>query len=63
VRPVAKVLKVSARTIDCYVTEGSGPPFVRIGRGRGQVRFVWRDVRAYLAGRREGDDQAGGGAQ
>jgi len=50
---LAEVLKVSVRTIDRYISEGGGPPYVRIGRGRGQLRWRWGDVREWLRQRRE----------
>jgi predicted DNA-binding transcriptional regulator AlpA len=45
---LARALKVSVRTIDRYVSEGGGPPYVRIGRGRGQLRWRWGDVLEWL---------------
>jgi len=49
---LAEVLKVSVRTIDRYVSEGGGPPYVRIGRGRGQLRWRWGDVQEWLRAHR-----------
>jgi excisionase family DNA binding protein len=50
---LAEVLKVSVRTIDRYVAEGSGPPFIRVGRGRGQIRFRWSSVKRWVDDREE----------
>ena len=48
---LGKALNVSTRTIDRWIAEGSGPPFIRLPRGR--LRWRWGDVQAWLAERRE----------
>jgi excisionase family DNA binding protein len=49
---LAEALNVSTRTIDRWVREGTGPPYVRLPRGR--LRWRWGDVEAWLAEHREG---------
>lgn len=46
---VAELLGVTVRTVERWREEGSGPPFVKIGRG---VRYDERDLIAWLAERR-----------
>jgi len=57
-------LNVSTRTIDRWIAEGTGPPYIRLPRNR--LRWRWGDVRAWLEARREsgqpGDEQPPGGA-
>jgi predicted DNA-binding transcriptional regulator AlpA len=48
---LGKALNVSTRTIDRWIAEGSGPPFIRLPRGR--LRWRWGDVQTWLAERRE----------
>jgi excisionase family DNA binding protein len=42
---LAAELKVSRRTLARWRSEGSGPPFVRVGRS---PRYRWADVQAWL---------------
>jgi excisionase family DNA binding protein len=42
---LARELKVSRRTLARWRSEGSGPPFVRVGRS---PRYRWADVQAWL---------------
>ncbi len=49
---LAQALSVSTRTIDRWLADGTGPPYVRLPRGR--LRWRWGDVQAWLAERREG---------
>jgi predicted DNA-binding transcriptional regulator AlpA len=49
---LAKALNVSTRTIDRWIADRSGPPYVRLPRNR--LRWRWGDVRAWLDERREG---------
>jgi predicted DNA-binding transcriptional regulator AlpA len=51
-------LNVSTRTVDRWIAEGSGPPFIRLPRGR--IRYRWGDVRAWVAEHREGGRSPGG---
>jgi predicted DNA-binding transcriptional regulator AlpA len=48
---LGQALNVSTRTIDRWIAEGAGPPYVRLPRGR--LRWRWGDVQAWLAERRE----------
>jgi predicted DNA-binding transcriptional regulator AlpA len=48
---LGKALNVSTRTIDRWIAEGTGPPFIRLPRGR--LRWRWGDVQAWLAEHRE----------
>jgi predicted DNA-binding transcriptional regulator AlpA len=48
----AEALNISSRTIDRWIREGTGPPFIRLSRGT--LRWRWGDVQAWLAERREG---------
>lgn len=48
---LGKALNVSTRTIDRWIAEGSGPPYIRLPRNR--LRWRWGDVQAWLAERRE----------
>jgi predicted DNA-binding transcriptional regulator AlpA len=41
-----------ARTIDQWIADETGPPYIRFPRGR--LRWRWGDVRAWLAEHREG---------
>jgi predicted DNA-binding transcriptional regulator AlpA len=49
---LAAALSVSTRTVDRWIAEGTGPPYVRLPRG--MLRWRWGDVQAWLAERREG---------
>jgi predicted DNA-binding transcriptional regulator AlpA len=49
---LAEALHVSARTVDRWVREGSGPPFIRLPRNR--LRWRWGDVVTWIAEHREG---------
>jgi predicted DNA-binding transcriptional regulator AlpA len=57
---LARALNVSTRTIDRWIAEGSGPPYIRLPRGR--LRWRWRDVRAWLDARRVTGESDQGGA-
>ena len=50
-REAAARLKVALRTVQGWRTRGGGPPFLRLGRGRGAIRYRPEDLEAYLAGR------------
>jgi predicted DNA-binding transcriptional regulator AlpA len=43
-------LNVSTRTIDRWLANGTGPPCIRLPRGR--LRWRWGDVRLWLEQRR-----------
>lgn len=47
---LAAALHVSTRTVDRWIAEGTGPPYVRLPRGT--LRWRWGDVQAWLAERR-----------
>jgi excisionase family DNA binding protein len=47
---LAEALNVSARTVDRWIRDGTGPPYVRLPRGR--LRWRWGDVKQWLAERR-----------
>ena len=47
----AKVLGVSVRTIQGWRVKGGGPVFLKLGNGRGSVRYRLEDIEAYLADR------------
>jgi predicted DNA-binding transcriptional regulator AlpA len=49
---LATALNISTRTVDRWIAEGTGPPYVRLPRGT--LRWRWGDVQAWLAERREG---------
>jgi predicted DNA-binding transcriptional regulator AlpA len=49
---LAEALNISSRTIDRWIREGTGPPYVRLSRGT--LRWRWGDVKVWLAERREG---------
>jgi len=44
-------LNVSTRTIDRWIAEGTGPPYIRLPRNR--LRWRWGDVRVWFEARRE----------
>ena len=43
---LAKALRVSVRTVDRWIADGTGPPYVRLPRGT--LRWRWGDVREWL---------------
>jgi len=43
---LAAALNVSTRTVDRWIAERSGPPYVRLPRNR--LRWRWGDVQAWL---------------
>jgi excisionase family DNA binding protein len=47
---LAQALKISTRTVDRYISEGTGPPYSKLPGG--SVRFRWADVREWLRLRR-----------
>jgi predicted DNA-binding transcriptional regulator AlpA len=49
---LATALNVSTRTVDRWIAEGTGPPYVRLPRG--MLCWRWGDVLQWLAERREG---------
>jgi predicted DNA-binding transcriptional regulator AlpA len=49
---LAQALNVSTRTIDRWLADQTGPPYVRLPRGR--LRWRWGDVQEWLRERREG---------
>jgi predicted DNA-binding transcriptional regulator AlpA len=49
---LGKALNVSTRTIDRWIAEGSGPPLIRLPRGR--LRWRWGDVLRWVEKHREG---------
>jgi excisionase family DNA binding protein len=49
---VAELLKVSAGTLRRWRREGTGPPWLRLGRG---VRYLRRDVDRWAEDQRERD--------
>jgi predicted DNA-binding transcriptional regulator AlpA len=49
---LAEALNISSRTIDRWIREGTGPPYVRLSRGT--LRWRWGDVRRWMDERREG---------
>jgi predicted DNA-binding transcriptional regulator AlpA len=49
---LGKALNVSTRTIDRWIAESSGPPFIRLPRGR--LRWRWGDVLRWVEEHREG---------
>jgi excisionase family DNA binding protein len=49
---LAKLLKVSVRTVRAWREKGTGPPALRLGRG---VRYRRRDVDAWLEQQAEDD--------
>jgi predicted DNA-binding transcriptional regulator AlpA len=48
---LGQALNVSTRTIDRWIAEGTGPPYVRLPRGR--LRWRWGDVLAWVEEHRE----------
>jgi predicted DNA-binding transcriptional regulator AlpA len=49
---VAAVTQIKPSTLFAWRRDGGGPPFVRLGEGRGSsVRYPREDLRVYLAGR------------
>src|SRR6266545_2553159 len=48
---LAAALNVSSRTVDRWLAEGEGPPYIRLPRNR--LRWRWGDVRTWLDQRRE----------
>jgi excisionase family DNA binding protein len=49
---VAELLKVSVGTLRRWRREGTGPPWLRLGRG---VRYLRAEVNAWAARQREGE--------
>lgn len=49
---LGKALHVSVRTVDRWIADGTGPPYLRLPRGT--LRWRWGDVRAWLEARRVG---------
>jgi predicted DNA-binding transcriptional regulator AlpA len=47
---LGKALHVSVRTVDRWIAEGTGPPYLRLPRGT--LRWRWGDVRAWIEARR-----------
>ncbi len=43
---LAKALGISSRTVDRWIAEGVGPPYVRLPGGT--LRWRWGDVREWL---------------
>jgi predicted site-specific integrase-resolvase len=55
VEQVAEVIQVRPRTLFAWRRDGGGPPFVRLGDGRGSsIRYPKEDLRTYLAQRTTG---------
>jgi predicted DNA-binding transcriptional regulator AlpA len=53
---LAKAVHVSVRTVDRWIAEGTGPPYLRLPRGT--LRWRWGDVKTWLEARRvEQEDQ------
>ena len=53
---LAKAVRVSVRTVDRWIADGTGPPFIRLPGGT--LRWRWGDVRAWIEARRvEQEDQ------
>jgi predicted DNA-binding transcriptional regulator AlpA len=48
---LAAALNLSVRTVDRWIAEGTGPPYLRLPRGT--LRWRWGDVQTWLAERRE----------
>jgi hypothetical protein len=48
---LCEMLGVTDRTTLVWRTNGGGPPYCRIGIGRGQIRYRLQDVEAWLAAR------------
>jgi predicted DNA-binding transcriptional regulator AlpA len=51
---LAAALNISTRTVDRWIAEGTGPPYVRLPRG--MLRWRWGDVQDWLLQRREGGE-------
>lgn len=51
IEDVARLLSVSAKTVQDWRYRGVGPPAVKVGRA---VRFDAEDVERWIAARREG---------
>jgi predicted site-specific integrase-resolvase len=52
VEQVAEVIQVRPRTLYAWRQEGGGPPFVRLGEGRGSsIRYPREGLRKYLSDR------------
>jgi predicted DNA-binding transcriptional regulator AlpA len=47
---LAEALNISVRTVDRWIAEGAGPPYIRLPRGT--LRWRWGDVKAWLEARR-----------
>jgi predicted DNA-binding transcriptional regulator AlpA len=43
---LAAALNISTRTIDRWIAESTGPPYIRLPRG--MLRWRWGDVRLWL---------------
>jgi predicted DNA-binding transcriptional regulator AlpA len=53
---LGKALNISVRTVDRWIADGTGPPYLRLPRGT--LRWRWGDVKAWLEARRvEQEDQ------
>lgn len=49
VEELARYLKIPRKTLYEWNSDGSGPPYLRVGR---HVRYVWSDVERWLEQRR-----------
>jgi predicted DNA-binding transcriptional regulator AlpA len=47
---LGKALHISVRTVDRWIADGTGPPYIRLPGGT--LRWRWGDVRAWLEARR-----------
>jgi len=45
---LARRLRISPRTVEGWRVRGGGPPFLRIGRGRGRIIYDLADVEIWL---------------
>ena len=47
----AETLAISVRTLQTWRCRGGGPVFIRLGRGRGAIRYRPEDLQSYLSDR------------
>jgi predicted DNA-binding transcriptional regulator AlpA len=53
-KELARKLGYSPRQLARWRESGEGPVYLRIGHGRGLIRYKWGDVKAWLATRQRG---------
>lgn len=61
-RETAEYLAVPQKTLQAWRWRGGGPPFVRIGSGRGHIRYRTTDLESYIEERRRSSTSDAGAA-